>query len=773
MMTYTRILALLACVALAAACSRTEQPSVPTQPAAERVDLDQYVVQNDNSGDGPVASKATRESLLKELDAAVAQLEKAATLHDAFRVAEAIEDLGSSIAPELIERVKKLPELPRIAGWRAVWTLGTINNNGWDSGVDGLLAIVTGEGSVENRVAAAEVLGAVASTRHEEKLRKALHEQVFTPEVKVQLAVALWRTAKDTAATKVLRDMLASENDSFRIQAALALGEINQLTADAKPILEMISSEPTLRGRTAKRALDYERAIKRFEAAIESKLPGQEKVEKIDTRLLDSIEKMIKERYIYPDAISGRKLLYAAASGMLEGLDPYTCLLEDNQLRDAGEIRRFSAPTLGIMLGSARIEPKREVRLTRVLSVRPGSPAALAGIRPGDRIYRVLRGVTAERIHQLRVDSSGLPDETAPFQTLPLDEAISQFQGALGTTLGLNIMRDGWLLSRWVHLTHAEPDTDPVQHEALPGKLGMIRVAELSAASPARVKEALAALKEGGAKAAILDLRNCAGGSIEAATQVAGLFLPKGTLVTFSSGRSPELAPTTKYATSNDAPDTELPLVVLINGGTADAGEVLAGALREHKRATTAGARSFGRAIVQELIPLRAAELEEDGRQAALLLTVARYRGPVSELPWYDRGVEVDTELKPRLFESWIYDAFEELADKSVLGTYLDKLMAETDKEVLKQLARGDGRKTEGYPGFDEMYARAADTQLSREDVRFLLRRELRRKLIAAGVEIPRADLQEDTVFVGAVKEAAKAAGIDLSEIPEYRMISK
>ncbi|MCB9933741.1 MAG: hypothetical protein H6841_10015 [Planctomycetes bacterium] len=772
-MTYTRILALLACALLAAACSRTEQPATTPQPAADRVDLDQFVVQNDSGGDAAAAKKATRESLLKELEAALAQLEKAATLHDAFRVAEAIEDLGTEIAPELQARVKTMPELPRIAGWRAVWTLGSINNNGWDVGVDGLLAIVTGEGSVENRVAAAEVLGAVASTRHEEKLRKALNEQVFTPEVKVQLAVALWRSSKDTAATKTLREMLASDNDSFRIQAALALGEINQLTADAKPILEMIASEPTLRGRTAQRALDYERAIKRFEAAIENKLPGQEKVEKIDTRLLDSVEKMIKERYIYPDAISGRKLLYAAASGMLEGLDPYTCLLEDSQLRDAGEIRRFAVPTLGIMLGSARMEPNRQVRLTRVLSVRPGGPAAQAGIRPGDRIYRVLRGVTEEQIHQLRIDSSGLPDEAKPFQTQPLDEAITQFHGALGTMVGLNIMRDGWLLSRWVHVTHTEPEGDAVAHEALPGGLGMIHVAELTAASPPRVKEALAALKEGGAKAVILDLRNCAGGSVEAATQVAGLFLPKGTLVTFSSGRSEELAPTAKYVTSNEAPETELPLVVLINGGTADAGEILAGALHQHKRARTAGARSFGRAIVQELIPLRASELEEDGKQAALLLTVARYRGPVSELPYYDRGVEVDVELTPRLFESWIYDAFEELGEKSVLGTYLTKLMAETDKDVLKQLARGDGHKTEGYTGFDEMYAEAADTKLSREDVRFLLRAELRRRLLAGGVEIQQVDLQEDTVFVGAVKEAAKAAGIDLSEIPEYRMISK
>ena len=772
-MKFTRILALMTLLLLGVACSRQEQPEPAPQPTADRTDLDHYVVQEDKEGQGEVARKATHESLLKELDALLTQLSAAKDLHESFRIVESIEDLGRDIAPELITRVAKLPELPRIAGWRAVWTLGSINNNGWDTGVNGLLAIITGEGTVENRVAAAEVLGAVASTRHADLLRKALNEQVFTPEVKVQLAVALWRSAKETEATKVLREMLNSENDSFKIQAAVALGEINQLTADAKEVLEIIADEPTLRGRTAKRALDYERAIKRFEAALEHKLPGQEKVEKIDTKLLDSIEKMIKERYIYADDVSGRKLLYAAASGMLEGLDPYTCLLEDNQLRDAGEIRRFAVPTLGLTLGSAKMDPKREVRLIRVLSVRPEGPADKAGIRPGDRIYRVIRGATQQRIHDLRISTDDLPDEKHPFQTLPMDEAITQFGGGIGTMVGLSIMRDEWLLSRWVGVTHAEPDPEPVRFEMLPGKLGMISVDELTAASPARVKEAMDKLKEAEVKAIILDLRSCAGGSVEAATQVAGMFLPKDTLVTYSSGRSEELAKTAKYTTSNASPDTTTPLTVLINGGTADAGEVLAGALRQHKRAKTAGAKTFGRAIVQELIPIRASELEEDSKQAALLLTVARYYGPVSELYYYDRGVDVDVALKPNLFESWVYDAFEKLREDKLVAGYVEKLVAEGDKEKLAQLARSDGHKTDAYAGFDEMYAEAADTHLTKEDVRYLVRAELRKRLMAEGVALNKVDLQEDIVFVGAVKEAAKAAGIDLSEIPEYRMISK
>jgi hypothetical protein len=285
------------------------------------------------------------------------------------------------------------------------------------------------------------------------------------------------------------------------------------------------------------------------------------------------------------------------------------------------------------------------------------------------------------------------------------------------------------------------------------------------------VKEALATLKE--AKALILDLRNCSGGSVEAATQVAGLFLPKNTLVTFSKGRSEELAPATKYLTSNETPDIKTPLVLLIDQGTADAGEVLAGALHEHKRAKTAGANTFGRAIVQELIPLRASELEEDGRTASLLLTVARFRSPVSELEYFDRGVEADAALTPRLFEGWIYDAFDLVSESKDFTAYLDKLKADVDAEKLKALATGDGRGTEGYPGFDDLYAKFKDRMLSKEDLRYLLRDTLRNRMIAEGADVPLVDLQEDAVFAGAVKEAAKAAGIDISSIPEYKMISK
>lgn len=768
-----RILMLAAAAMLLAACSNKNE-SVERAEVDDREQFDIALLQKDGPG-----AEAAREATLKEteahLDILIEKLKKTENLQEAFRVGEAIQDLGKDAGPLLEKKLVFLENHAAIAGARALWHLDI-----WDPAIDHLLKLAIGVNTTDEdgnqkittplgiRVAAAEVLGALASTRHEKMLHDALKNSVFQPEVKIQLAVALWRSAKNVEATRILREMLKSDNDTFKIRAALALGEINQLTHDAKEILEIISEEPTLRGRTARRALEYENAIQRFEAAIENKLPGQPKIERIDTRLLDSLSKMIKVRYIYPDAIAGRKLLYAAANGMLEGMDPYSVLLEDSQLRHAAEIRRFSIPTLGLMLGSKKIREDSNLRYMQVLSVVPGGPAEKAGLQPGDRIHRVLRNTSPARVHEIRKDSSDLPFEKTSIQTLPLDEALVQFQGVPGTQLGLQVMRDGWLLSRWIHVEHIDFETVAVMSELLPAKLGLIRVNELSASSASKVSAAVKELTKAGAKALILDLRNSAGGSAEAATKIAGEFLPKGTLVTQSSGRSVRLAPIKHYRTDTEK-QTELPLTVIINGGTCDGAEMLASALKEHGRAKLVGSNTFGRSIVQELIPLQSEELKKDGKQVSLLLTVARYYTPKSRVVLYDRGVAPDIELKANGFEGWIYDELEVAAKNAEFKAYMDKLLT-GDKVVLAKLANGDGHDTTKYKGLSDLHKKLG-LHTDVEELRYLVRHKLRENLKSNGANIYKSDLQEDAVFAGALKAAAKSAGIDLSGVAEYESL--
>jgi carboxyl-terminal processing protease len=771
-MDMTRLALCLVAALVLVACSRQDSTVVvDVVPQDQNRDsLEQYLVERNQGGDGEAARRASREAKLAELQTLAKQLTAAETLPEAFHVAERMEDLGRDVAPELQKLVAELPELQRIAGLRAVWTLGSLENEGWDIAVRGLLDIVKAEEpAVSTRVAAAEVLGSIASLRHQEMLVTAMQEEVFQPDVRVQLAVAVWRSNTSVEATRLLREMLTSRNDALRIQAALALGEISQLTADVRPVLELIAEEPTVRGRIAARSLEYGLALRRLDAALEGRLPGQDRTERIDVTLLDNLAHMIRERFIYVDAMEGRKLLYAAANGMLTELDPYTALLEDSQLRDAGEIRRFAVPTLGLTLGMTRMRDNREIRLIRILSVQPDSPAAHAGLRSGDTIYRVVRGRTAAEIRNLRNEPGSLPREPRSFQALPLADAVTALQGSVGTTIGVQVLREGWLLSRWVPLTHASATAEAVTHEMLPGDIGMIRVSELTAASPARVTSALSRLD--GARAMILDLRDSSGGNVQAATQVASLFLPEDTLVTYSFGRSPELAPRREYRTTGGG-NTELPMVVLVNGGTADAGEILAGALSEHGRARLAGERTFGRALLQELIPISATELNEDDRQAALLLTVGRYFGPVSEVPYYDRGVQPATELVPRLFEGWIYDEFEGAEHHEAFAAYLTRIHEQVEADTLRALAHGDNRDAEAWPGLPELHKELGmNTDL--EELRFLVRRHVRARLTAAGIEINRVDLQEDVVFTGAVRLAAELAEIDLSEIPEYAVLSR
>ena len=328
--------------------------------------------------------------------------------------------------------------------------------------------------------------------------------------------------------------------------------------------------------------------------------------------LLDEVVGRIRREYVEPLPESAFDA--AAVKGIVANLDPHSAFL------DAAEYDEMRAATTGSYTGVGI-----EVSATdgRVVVVTPieGSPAAKAGVRAGDVVLAVNdRPVTADH----------------------LDETIGRMRGVPGTRVRLTIGREGEPGPIVFALQRSEVHVHSVRAEPLPGDFGYVRITQFSDSTPDDLVQALSSLMHHAPKRAfhplkglVLDLRGNPGGVLESAVSVADAFLDEGVIVR-ADGRTPE-ARFEMSATPGDALDGQ-PLVVLVDGGSASGSEIVAGALRDHGRATLMGERTFGKGSVQTVIPLR------DGQ--ALKLTTSKYFTP-SGISIHERGLEPDIAIGP------------------------------------------------------------------------------------------------------------------------------
>jgi carboxyl-terminal processing protease len=326
--------------------------------------------------------------------------------------------------------------------------------------------------------------------------------------------------------------------------------------------------------------------------------------------LLDEVVGRIRREYV--DTVAESAFDAAAVKGIVANLDPHSAFL------DAAEYDEMRAATTGSYTGVGI-----EVAATdgRVVVVTPieGSPAARAGVRAGDVVLAVNdRPVTADR----------------------LDETIGRMRGMPGTNVRLTVGRDGESEPLVFALQRSEVHVHSVRAEPLPGDLGYVRISQFSDSTPDDLVQALTQLVRRAPdnnfhplRGLVLDLRGNPGGVLESAVSVADAFLEAGVIVR-ADGRTPE-ARFEMSATPGDALDGQ-PLVVLVDGGSASGSEIVAGALRDHGRATLMGERTFGKGSVQTVIPLR------DGQ--ALKLTTSKYFTP-SGTSIHERGLEPDIAI--------------------------------------------------------------------------------------------------------------------------------
>jgi carboxyl-terminal processing protease len=315
----------------------------------------------------------------------------------------------------------------------------------------------------------------------------------------------------------------------------------------------------------------------------------------------------------YVESPDEEKLIDAAINGMLASLDPHSSYMNPKRFKDMQQTTRGEFGGLGI-------EVTMENGLVKVVAPIDDTPAARAGLRTNDLITHL----NGEQI-----------------QGLTLNQAVDKMRGRVKTPITLSIRRPGVDEPFDVTVVRDVIRIRSVKHEVEgEGDIGYVRISSFSEQTQAGLERSIKAVNEkmkGEVKGYILDLRNNPGGLLDQAISVSDAFLERGEVV---STRGRNASESQRYNSQSGDLTKGKPIVILINGGSASASEIVAGALQDHKRATVLGTRSFGKGSVQTIIPL--------GSQGAIRLTTARYFTPSGE-SIQAKGIVPDIRIEQEL----------------------------------------------------------------------------------------------------------------------------
>ncbi|OUV98628.1 MAG: peptidase S41 [Betaproteobacteria bacterium TMED156] len=340
-----------------------------------------------------------------------------------------------------------------------------------------------------------------------------------------------------------------------------------------------------------------------------------------DLKKFASVYGAIKSNYV--EDVKDAKLIKGAVSGMLSGLDPHSTYLDEDAFKD------LQAGTQG-EFGGLGIEVGTEDGLIKIVAPIENTPAARAGVKSGDLIIKI--------------------DDTAT-KGMSLSDAVKLMRGKPKTSIILTVIRDGESSPMVFNIVRDIIQVQSVRSKLINKEIGFVRISQFQEKTiqslVTHINRVVSESKTNNSslKGLVLDLRNDPGGLLHAAVGVSAAFLDPGLLVVSTDGKQEE-AQREFYATTKDYNRTgkdpldnldpiarSIPMVVIVNGGSASASEIVAGALQDHKRATVLGTQSFGKGSVQTILPL--------GNNTAIKLTTARYYTP-SGKTIQAKGIEPD-----------------------------------------------------------------------------------------------------------------------------------
>jgi carboxyl-terminal processing protease len=313
---------------------------------------------------------------------------------------------------------------------------------------------------------------------------------------------------------------------------------------------------------------------------------------------------LIKENYV--DEVDTNTLITNAIRGMVSGLDPHSAFFTPDEYKEFQVETTGSFGGLGIELGIIDNYPG-------IISPIEDTPAWRIGLKAGDKIVAI---------------------EGKPTNGMTLMDAVKKLRGKPGTQVTISIMREGFTKPRDYTITRENINIKSVKYEVLDGNIAYIRIVQFQERTSADLRAALDAIVKktnGNIKGIILDLRNDPGGLLSKSVEVADDFIDDGIIV-YTKGRVSGSDITFTAKKEGTLPD-DIPMVVLVNGGSASASEIVAGALKDHKRAILVGEKTYGKGSVQTIMPL------PDG--SGLKITTAKYFTP-NGISIQDKGIIPD-----------------------------------------------------------------------------------------------------------------------------------
>jgi carboxyl-terminal processing protease len=305
-------------------------------------------------------------------------------------------------------------------------------------------------------------------------------------------------------------------------------------------------------------------------------------------RLFTEVLSIVQNQYV--DEVPPKDLIYNAIKGTLRGLDPHSSFLDPDSYKE------MQVETSG-SFGGLGIEITLKDDILTVVSPIEGTPAFRAGLQTGDRI--------------IKIDGLSTKD-------MQLPDAVKRMRGKPGSKVTITVVREGWTEPKDIDITREQIRVHSVRTQELGNGIEYLKLRQFQEQSSHDLEAALDKFTKDGMKGLVLDLRNNPGGLLTAAVEVSEKFIEDGKLVVYTEGRVRNQ--NMRFSAHAKKPLTNLPMVILVNQGSASASEIVAGALQDYGRAMIVGTQTFGKGSVQTIIPL------SDG--SGLRLTTAKYFTP-------------------------------------------------------------------------------------------------------------------------------------------------